>query len=84
MHTEWAGEHHGHAVVVARDELTRGFSIHWDGTLLGRRSWSWIGLGELHATAELAAQPVEVHVKLELGKCTVTVAGEPVAMTKAK
>ncbi|MCB9592803.1 MAG: hypothetical protein H6719_08725 [Sandaracinaceae bacterium] len=89
LKTRWETEHDGHALAVARDELTKGFVIEWDGVVIARRSWSWIGLGELHGTADVDGSPREIHVALEWGglsaldgECTVTVDGEAVPMKK--
>ncbi len=29
--TEWQAEYEGHAIVVSRNELTKGFKLMWDG-----------------------------------------------------
>jgi hypothetical protein len=89
--TRWEGEHAGHRIVVSRNELTKGFAIEWDGVEIARRTWSWIGLGELQATADLEGKPVDVRVSIEWGglsqldgRCTATVDGKPVALQLAK
>ena len=89
--TRWEGTYEGHSIVVSRNELTKGFQIDWDGQEIAKRSWSWIGLGELAGTAELNGKPVEVHVALEWGglkqldgTCTVTVDGTKVPVERAK
>lgn len=89
--TRWEAEHEGHALVVSRNELTKGFSLEWDGVEIARRSWSWIGLGELHATAELDGKPVEVRVAISWGglsqlegKCAISVDGKELAVKYVK
>lgn len=89
--TRWEGTHEGHAIVVSRNEIGRGFKIEWDGEVIASRSWSWIGLGELEGTAEAAGKPVDVKVALEWagfkeldGRCTVTVNGDEIPMTHVK
>jgi hypothetical protein len=89
--TRWEGKYDGHDVAVSRNELTKGFQLDWDGSEIARRTWSWIGLGELPATVELEGRPVDVRVALEWGglsdlngKCTVTVDGNYVSMTRVK
>lgn len=51
--TRWEAEYEGHRLVVSRNELTKGFSLEWDGEEIARRSWSLVGLGELHGSAHL-------------------------------
>lgn len=88
LSTRWEGKDDGHAVAVARNELTKGFKLEWDGAEIASRTWSWIGLGELHASAEFAGRTAEVRVAITWGgvaaldgNCTVTVDGAPVPMT---
>ncbi|MCA9626676.1 MAG: hypothetical protein KC766_03370 [Myxococcales bacterium] len=89
--TRWEGEYRGHAVVVDRNEWTKGFKVLWDGEEIARRTWSLVGLGELRASVELEGQPQEVHVALEWdgvgnldGSCEVSVAGEPITLKQVK
>lgn len=88
--TRWEAAYEGHNITVARNELTKGFSVEWDGVEIARRAWSFIGLGELHGSAEHAGRPVEVHVALEWaglgsdGTCKITVDGAPVAVTHVR
>jgi hypothetical protein len=86
--TRWESTYDGHAVVVERNELGRGFRIDWDGETIAHRSWTWIGLGELHASAEIGERHADVLVRIEWGglngKCTVTVDGTDVPMTLVK
>jgi hypothetical protein len=88
LKTQWEAEHEGHALVVRRSELTRGFALEWDGREIARRAWSLIGLGELRGTAELSGRTVEVHVTIEFsgfdGKCTITVDGVEVPVRKVR
>ena len=82
--TRWEAKYENHNITVARNELTRGFAIEWDGNEIARRSWSFVGLGELHGSAELDGKAVDVHVTLGLGggswdgSCTIRVDGKPV------
>lgn len=95
LKTRWEAEHRGHRIAITRNELTRGFSIWWDGDEVARRSWSWIGLGELKATVDLHGEgyrdgkrTVEVVVAITIpesqgeldGHVALTVDGEPVAV----
>ena len=89
--TRWEGKYEGHNVTVGRNELTKGFALEWDGREIAHRTWSWIGLGELHASAEHGGGHVDVKVALEWGKgigtdgsCTVTVDGKPIEMTHVR
>ncbi|MBK7585647.1 MAG: hypothetical protein IPI67_36360 [Myxococcales bacterium] len=96
--TRWEAEHEGHELVVSRNELTKGFKLEWDGTEIARRSWSWIGLGELHATADAtrgsyreAHRQVEVQVAITWGgvnaldgECTITVDGHEIPVRHVK
>jgi hypothetical protein len=86
--TRWVAKYEGHDIAVARNEWTKGFAIEWDGVEIGRRRWSWIGLGELDATADIDGEEVEVHVELTWsgldGACTITVGGENVPTTQVK
>ncbi len=84
LKTRWESSYEGHAIAVERNEVGRGFRLDWDGSEIARRSWTWIGLGELHASAELGDRHVEILVKIEWGgingTCTVIVDGNAVAM----
>lgn len=89
--TRWEGQHEGHALVVARNELTKGFKLEFDGKEIASRTWSWVGLGELHATVEYGERSREVRVKIEWGglaalsgKCDVTVDGVTVPLELAR
>ena len=89
--TRWEGSFEGHNITVSRSELTKGFSIEWDGKEIARRSWSWIGLGELHGTAEVGDKHHAVHAKLDWGdgigsngSCDVSVDGTPVAVSNVR
>ena len=89
--TRWEAEYQGHAIVVSRNELTKGFKIDWDGKEIAHRTWSWIGLGELHGSVELSGKPVEVHVAIQWGglseldgACTVKVDGKEIPVTHVK
>lgn len=86
--TRWEATFEGHNVTVSRNEVLRGFTLEWDGRELARRTWSWVGLGELHGSAEADGKHHEVHVKLSLGsgpgegvftdgRCDITVDGQP-------
>jgi hypothetical protein len=92
--TRWEAEYEGHAIVVSRNELTRGFSLEWDGAEIAKRVWSLVGLGELHGSAEVGGKPgyrdgqarsVDVKVSIQWGglkeldgHCTITVDGHEV------
>jgi hypothetical protein len=83
--TRWEAKYEGHNITVSRNELTRGFSLEWDGQESARRVWSLIGLGELHGSAEHAGKPVDVRVALEWGEgigtdgeCKISVDGKPI------
>lgn len=83
--TRWEAAHEGHNVVVTRNELGRGFKVEWDGVEVARRAWSFIGLGELHGTADSGGKHYDVRVALEWaglselnGKCTITVDGNEI------
>jgi hypothetical protein len=85
--TRWEGTYEGHNITVARSEVTRGFSLEWDGKEIAHRTWSWVGLGELHASAEREGGHHDVKATLSWGEgiltdgaCTVTVDGKPVTM----
>ncbi|MBX3270319.1 MAG: hypothetical protein KF729_08655 [Sandaracinaceae bacterium] len=90
LETRWEAQHQGHRIVVFRNELTKGFSLEWDGEELARRRWSWIGLGTLAGTAEVDGEPVEVHVELDWGgdglngTCTITVGGQRVTASRVR
>lgn len=86
--TRWEAKFEGHNITVGRNEVTRGFSLEWDGQELARRVWSLVGLGELHGSADVDGKHHEVHVKLTLGDkllsdgvCEITVDGKPVEVT---
>ncbi len=80
--TRWEAEFQGHKIVVSRNELTKGFSLEWDGDEIARRKWSLIGLGELHGSAEFEGRNHDVKVAIEWGglsemdgHCSITVDG---------
>lgn len=81
--TEWDAEFEGHKLAVKRNELTKGFKLEWDGEVIASRSWSLVGLGELHSTAVANGKEVEVKVTIQFagfndGKCTITVDGQEI------
>jgi hypothetical protein len=84
--TRWEAEHEGHNVTVSRNEVGRGFTLEWDGREIARRSWSFIGLGELHGSADHDGGHYEVQVSLEWGGgindgiCKITVDGKPLTV----
>jgi hypothetical protein len=89
--SKWQAKYEGHDIVVARNELTRGFNISWDGTEIAHRTWSWVGLGELHGSAELNGKPVEISVTLKWGgpsemngHCTLKVDGKEIPVEHVK
>ncbi len=89
--TRWEATHEGHAVVVNRNEWTKGFSLEWDGVEIARRRWSLIGLGKLHGSAEMGGKPVEVNVEIRWGGhsrpdkgCSITVDGVDLAVEFVK
>ncbi len=91
LETRWEAEHDGHNVVVSRNEVGRGFKIEWDGVEIARRAWSFLGLGELHGTAEAGDKHYDVRVALEWagfkdlnGKCTITVDGAEIACKRVR
>jgi hypothetical protein len=88
LKTRWEASYQGHAIVVERNEIGRGFRLDWDGTEIARRSWTWIGLGELHASAEIGDRHADVVVTIEWGglngTCTVNVDGQDVPVTLVK
>lgn len=84
LKTRWEGKYNTHRICVERNELGRGFKLEWDGVEIAKRTWTWIGLGELHATANVDGTETDVRVAIEWGglngKCTVTVGDEPVVL----
>lgn len=86
--TRWVGSFRGHEIAVARNEWTKGFAIEWDGEEVGRRRWSWVGLGELNATVTVDGEDLEVHVEITMsgldGECAITVGGEKIATSIVK
>lgn len=89
LSTRWEANYQGHNITVARNEVTRGFAVEWDGREIARRAWSFVGLGELHGTADVDGTAYDVRVVLEWGEgiltdgaCKIFVDGEPVADVK--
>jgi hypothetical protein len=82
--TRWEAQFEGHNITVSRNEVLRGFSVEWDGREIARRAWSFVGLGELHGSAESGGKSHDVHVTLEWaggindGNCRITVDGKAV------
>jgi hypothetical protein len=87
--TRWQAEHEGHKLEISRNEMTRGFSLAWDGEQIAHRRWSLVGIGELHASANVAGsdgglRPVDVKIVLNVGgECTAIVDGREVPVRKA-
>jgi hypothetical protein len=96
LSTRWEATYEGHNITVSRNEVTRGFQVEWDGRQIAHRTWSWVGLGELHASADLGdGKHAEVNVKLDWGdgplkgvgtdgKCILTVNGQEIPVTHVK
>ena len=99
LKTRWEAEWRGHRLAITRNELTRGFSIWFDDAEIARRSWSWVGLGELKGDATVPAEGyregqrhVEVVVVISWpesnaemdGHVTLTVDGQPVDVRHVK
>jgi hypothetical protein len=89
--TRWEATYEGHNLVVSRNELTKGFSLEWDGHEIAKRLWSLIGLGELHTSAEHDGKPVDVKVVIYWGgfsemdgKCLITVDGREIPVKHVK
>jgi hypothetical protein len=89
--TEWEASFEGHKLEVHRNELTKGFALKWDGTEIAHRTWSLVGLGELHAFAEADGKHHDVKVAIHWGglsemngKCTITVDGKDVPVHLVK
>ncbi len=87
--TRWEAKYEGHNITVSRNELTRGFSLEWDGHEIARRAWSFVGLGELHGTADMSGKNVDVHVTLGFGEgpftdgsCTIKIDGREISDVK--
>lgn len=80
--SRWEAEHRGHRIVVARNEVTKGFRLEWDGQEVARRTWSLTGVGELLATVQLDGKPTEVRAVLDAtfgdGQCSVEVGSEAI------
>ena len=78
-------------MAVSRNELTKGFKLEWDGADIAHRTWSLVGLGELHASAEAKGRPVDVKVVIYWGgvsqmngKCLISVDGKEIPVTLVK
>ena len=91
LSTQWEAAHEGHRLVVSRNEVGRGFKLDWDGVEIASRAWSFLGLGELHGSAEADGKVFDVRVALEWagfseldGKCTITVDGAEIPVRKVK
>jgi hypothetical protein len=89
--TQWEAEYEGHTLVVSRNELTKGFKLVFDGTEIAHRTWSWIGLGELHASAETQGAHLDIKVGIHWGglseldgKCVITVDGKDIPVRHVK
>ena len=87
--TRWEATYDGHDITVTRNEIRRGFALEWDGREIARRTWSWLGLGELHGTVEVDGKRHDIHLTLSAGngpgkglltdgRCRITVDGGPV------
>jgi hypothetical protein len=83
--SRWEASYEGHAIVVSRNEVTRGYKIEWDGKEIAHKSVSLIGLGEMQGTVEVQGRVLTVDVSLDVGsECTVKVDGKPLAVTTVK
>lgn len=89
--TEWDAEFEGHALVVSRNELTKGFKLEWDGEVIASRRWSWVGLGELHASAVSKGRELSVKVIIYWGgvaemdgKCLISIDGAEIPVRHVK
>jgi len=89
--TRWEAEYEGHALVVKRNEFTKGFSLEWDGKEIAHRAWSLVGLGELQTSAETRDGHVEVKVVIYWGgfsemdgKCLITIDGKELPVRHVK
>lgn len=85
LSSRWEADHQGHHFTVTRSEVTRGFTLEYDGRLVDKRSWSLIGVGDLEGTIELDGRSVKVHVTLfgrlpfsNEQECEIKVDGQPI------
>ena len=97
--TRWEATFEGHNLTVSRNEVGRGFSLEWDGRVIAERKWSFVGLGELHGSAEVGERHLDVRVTLTFptrqqlsdggvaemdGHCVITVDGAEIPVKHIK
>ncbi len=91
LESKWEAEFQGHRFLVSRTELTRGFKLEYDGTLVDKKSWSLIGVGDLDGTIEVDGKNVPVKVTLtgrlpfsKEQECEIWVDGKPIPVRTTK
>jgi hypothetical protein len=83
----WEADWNGHHFTVHRNEVTKGFSVEFDGRVLDERRWSLIGTGTLTGTVEVDGREVPVKVTLPLslrGRCDLEVDGVEVPVRQVE
>ena len=82
--TRWEGRHASRTFAITRNEVTKGFTVTCDGQVVARRSWSWIGRGELVGAIEAGGRSIEVRVRLQVLRptCTLWVDGVEVPVQR--
>lgn len=85
LSSRWEAEFEGHHFTVSRNEVTKGFTLEYDGRTMNKQSWSLIGTGELHGTIEHDGRQLPVLAKLSFSfksaeQCEILVDGKALAV----
>ncbi len=83
LNSQWEADWKGHHLVVARNELTRGFWLKCDGEEIASKSVSLSGAGSLEAEIVEGDSTHIVRVALSSG-CDIGVDGEALVVRTVK
>ena len=81
--SRWEAAWEGHALVVIRNEWTKGFKLECDGEEVAGKSTSLVGTGELNGEITHDGRRVPVRVAVD-SSCEIYIAGASIPVQTIK